>query len=166
MKKTLKYSLSFLAILSFLSCSKEKKSITKQNTSITSPVTKPFIWPDSIRNVFLVPDNIDLWSTDSITFGGNTTITPLLTPEEKELAQLIISTLFDNVIVAGNRLVLKMNRDDFIAEGIPEPYYDYIQERLENFNALEKRGVYMRNRSMEQVWEETQSSISRVLFAD
>jgi len=165
MNRILKYSLLSISVLSLVSCGKTKYNSTAERAGpdITT-MREPFVWPDSIPNIFHVPDSIGFWDVNTGEDDGNWTIIQLWTPEQKALAQLIMSTIFDNVVVVNNRVKLAIDREDFVNQGIPEPYYDFTLEKLRNLNDLEKKGFDVKHKSMEQIWEETESTISKVLF--
>jgi|GEM_PF-2404089 len=165
MNKTLKCGIFPLAILAIVSCSKASHNpLSKSGSGNTHAAAEPFVWPDSIQNIFLIPDSISFWSTETVEDDGNWSVSKLWTPEQKELARLIVSTVIDNVKVKKDKLVLDIEREDFVAQGIPEPYYDFFIERLNSLNTLEEKGFDLRGRSMEEIWAGAQNSISKVLF--
>ena len=60
----------------------------------------------------------------------------LRTPEQNGLLLLLSKTLQDNMVVENKRFVFKLTREDVVALGIPEPYYELLSNNVTDLNLM------------------------------
>lgn len=58
----------------------------------------------------------------------------LRTSGQKELCELILKTIVQNLVVVNNHLDLKISENEFLNLGIQKPYYDLLMHDLDNIN--------------------------------
>lgn len=58
----------------------------------------------------------------------------LRTPEQKQLIKLINEVSFKYMSVENNHMVFKLTREEYLAKGIPERYYDLLLKNIQDNN--------------------------------
>jgi len=163
MNKILKYGLpALLVTISVMSCNNNNsKSVT--DTENVKEITEQWTWPDSIESVLVVPDSI----LSKMMADSTYTILDYWTPEQKQLAELIINTLIDDVKpVNEDSLSFALSREEFMKRGIPEAYYDQILHDVRNLNSLKENGFDFGDRKLAEWWEEDKEDFRKALFKD
>lgn len=106
------YLLCFTYLLSFNSCNL-KDDYKKRNYQKSEKLRLL----DDYVYVHLIPDS-------------------LRTPEQKELILLLQNVLVEYMVIENNHFVFKMDKKEFINEGIPEPYYLIIMNDVKQNNVF------------------------------
>jgi len=101
-------------LLFLFSCQSKSKIIDQTNSGQKEPYFKP-----GFHYVQQTPDS-------------------LRTPEQKELISKIQKVVLENTGFENNEMIFKLSREEFVAKGIPEEYYDLIQKDLVNNNEFFK----------------------------
>ncbi len=135
---------------------KEEKVVNTSSISVGSR-GETYIWPDTLKNIFAVPDSI---ARNPEKVGPNWTIDKIWTPEEKALAKLIMGTFIENVEVKNGKLAFTITPQEYVAKGIPEPYYYMFSQNLQSISA-NKSAV-----EVVQFWEKRKEKIRKDYFSD
>ncbi len=114
--RIIKQSIFTLLTLSLLmSCGmSQEKSVSE---SIDTPKDKYLELRKDFEYVNFIPDS-------------------LRTPEQNGLLLLLSKTLQDNMVVENKRFVFKLTREDVVALGIPEPYYELLSNNVTDLNLM------------------------------
>ncbi len=64
----------------------------------------------------------------------------LWTPEQRLLVYKLTGIIAENIANENDSLVLKLTKEEMIAKGIPEPYYNLLLNNVIELNALEETG--------------------------
>lgn len=151
MKKFVKYSLIGTLLLTAAACNNQKNNDHKLETnpeSIEAMVDKDrFVWPDSIENILVVPDSL-LVQGDSVL-----NLMDVYTPKQRELLKLLMTTFIDNVEAKDDSLIFVISREEFIAKGIPEPYYDMLGQNIKDLNSLKGKQLDTDGKTITEIWE-------------
>lgn len=150
MNKILKYGLSALLAVAIFSCCtppKKDERVRDKATIDSLSQQKVYVWPDSIEMVFLVADSIR-------------------TPEQKALARAIQKYRFEHTEVEGQYLVFKVSREEFRETGFPEPYYDFIVTRTNEYNYYLDKWTNMGRDSLIRSWENKKKTYHKELLEE
>lgn len=103
-------------------------------------------WPDSIKNILIIPD--------SLLFRGDTINKPmdLYTPEQKALAQGLATLMYKYTQVKDNRMIFEMSREEFLKTGIHEVYYDDLIYACKSMNDFMNNDTLPHTGSMADNW--------------
>ncbi|MDU1904606.1 MAG: hypothetical protein E6772_07475 [Dysgonomonas sp.] len=159
MRKITEYGILILLAPIVVSCKDVKSSEKQVEVADTVIVEDVFVWPDSIENIFHIPDSIV--ANDSIMNDTTWRIRNIWTPEQKDLAKLVMKTFVENVEVVDDHLKFVISRDEFVALGIPEPYYDMLLQSLKNLNDARDTGFSWGSKTIADIWGEVKDNINK-----
>lgn len=100
-----------LCVLILLSCSSKKEQAQEGND--------PYLM-EGYKYVHLIPDS-------------------LRTLEQQEMLELLQKTITSHISVKDNQMYFNLSEEEFVALGLPKPYYDLIQKDMKNNNEFIKR---------------------------
>lgn len=103
-----------LCVLMLLSCSSKKEQTQEGND--------PYLM-EGYEYVHLIPDS-------------------LRTPEQQKMLELLQKTITSHISVKDNQMYFNLSEEEFVALGLPKPYYDLIQKDMKNNNEfIKKNGI-------------------------
>lgn len=162
MGKTTQYTIFILFILIAVSCSDSVKKGGESTATDTIVLDDQFVWPDSIPNIFMIPDSI--LANDSLMNDSTWTIQKLWTEDQKQLAMLIMVTFIENVRMENGRLEFAISREEFRGLSIPEAYYDMLLQNLEELNRIGNDKSDASGKTLEELWLEGRDIILKNLL--
>lgn len=111
--RIIKQSIFTLLIVGFMSCGMNQDKSASENNDTQKD--KYFELREDFEYVNFIPDS-------------------LRTPEQNGLVLLLIKTAEENIKVENKRFVLKLTKEEMIALGLPEPYYEVLLNNVTDFN--------------------------------
>ncbi len=146
-KKIAKLSLFILLILGISACNKQNPGkyyinnieISAEEYAAIEASRDSFMnapdhwkWPDSVKHVLLLPDSIFL--SDSIRNDPDLDVTKYWTPEQKKFGRAISEVYLEYGKLEGTTIIVDISREEFMKKGIPEVYFDEMQQSIKDIN--------------------------------
>ncbi len=118
-----------------------------------TPQDKEWHWPDSIKNILIIPD--------SLLFRGDSINAPMdvYTPEQKEFARAMTTLMYKYTIVKDNHMIFDMSREEFFKTGIHEVYYDELIHSYKTMNDFIDKDTLNHSWNVAGDWEKVKEEM-------